>query len=283
MYGMSVQQALLSYTNTFITGMRSYTKLNEASSFSETLSKVEAAKTSGKKRIQPEQSTVDKYISKHPDRKADVEKMVTAGNNVIKQYLGEDYNPDDLTLEEYKDLINDVISKIPYDSSQLNDVEYLNITEDGYKQMKSDPKYEAWVLGYFKIDRSVHFPFGAQGNYHSEHFGASIEEHHGESYPMNYSDGKDDDSWWEKRQKRHDMLMEQMAKYYEKRHNEREAAMKKNAGRITVTDTEAIFSSRGANNTLDDSSYLGGEMSAAAEFFMMIANGGGATGDGAGN
>ena len=59
--------------------------------------------------------------------------------------------------------------------------------------------------------------------------------------------------------------------------------MKKNAGRITVTDTEAIFSSRGANNTLDDSSYLGGEISAAAEFFMMIANGGGATGDGAGN
>ena len=83
MYGMSVQQALLSYTNTFITGMRSYTKLNEASSFSETLSKVEAAKTSGKKRIQPELSTVDKYISKHPDRKADVEKMVTAGSNVI--------------------------------------------------------------------------------------------------------------------------------------------------------------------------------------------------------
>ena len=83
MYGMSVQQALLSYTNTFITGMRSYTKLNEASSFSETLSKVEAAKTSGKKRIQPEQSTVDKYISKHSDRKADVEKMVTATSSEL--------------------------------------------------------------------------------------------------------------------------------------------------------------------------------------------------------
>ena len=101
MYGMSVQQTLYSYTNNLITGMRSYTKLNEASSFSETLSKVEAAKTSGKKRIQPEQSTVDKYISKHPDRKADVEKMVTAGNNAIKQYLGEDYNPDDLTVNPH--------------------------------------------------------------------------------------------------------------------------------------------------------------------------------------
>ena len=69
------------------------------------------------------------------------------------------------------------------------------------------------------------------------------------------------------------MLMEQIEKYYEKRRNEREAAMKKNVGKITVTDTAEICSSVGANNTLDGSSYLGYETSAAAEFFMMIASG----------
>ena len=204
--------------------------------------------------------------------------MVSAGENVIKQYLGENYNPDDLTLEEYKSLINDVISKIPYDSSQLNDVEYINITEDGYKQMKSDPKYEAWVLGYFKIDRAVHFPFGAQGHYHAEHFGASIEEHHGEGYPLEFADSKDDESWWEKRQKRHDMLMELMGKYYEKRHMEREAATKKNAERMIASDAFSLFGAKGVDNVFSETSYLGGEISAAAEFFMMMFTG---TGNGA--
>ena len=279
MTGISVNQLNDAYSNSIINN-KSTVKASIEMSFSATITNVCENKISGKKRIQPEESTVDKYISKHPDRKADVEQMVNAGKNVIKQYLGENYNPDDLSLEEYKELINNVISRIPYDPSQLNDIEYLNITEDGYKQMKSDPKYEAWVLGYFKIDRAVHFPFGAQGNYHAEHFGASIEEHHGESYHMDLDKGKDDDSWWKKRKKRHDMLMEQREKYYEKRRNEREAAMKKNVGKITVTDTSAIFSSVGANNTLDDSSYLGDETSAAAEFFMMIASGSGTAGGG---
>ena len=279
MYGMSVQQAIFNYSGSVIQGMQKYTKINSSnSSFSETLSKIDSAKSSGKKRIQPEESTVDKYISKHKDRKADVDKMVSAGENVIKQYLGENYNPDDLTLEEYKSLINDVISKIPYDSGQLNDVEYINITEDGYKQMKSDPKYEAWVLGYFKIDRAVHFPFGAQGHYHAEHFGASIEEHHGEGYPLEFADSKDDESWWEKRQKRHDMLMELMEKYYEKRHMEREAATKKNAERMIASDAFSLFGAKGVDNVFSETSYLGGEISAAAEFFMMMFTG---TGNGA--
>ncbi|WP_458457586.1 hypothetical protein [Pseudobutyrivibrio sp.] len=274
MYGMSVQQAIFNYSSSVIQGMQKYTKINSSNgSFSETLSKIDSAKSSGKKRIQPEESTVDKYISKHKDRKADVDKMVSAGENVIKQYLGENYNPDDLTLEEYKSLINDVISKIPYDSSQLNDVEYINITEDGYKQMKSDPKYEAWVLGYFKIDRAVHFPIGAQGHYHAEHFGASIEEHHGEGYPLEFVDYKDDESWWEKRQKRHDMLMGLMEKYYEKRHMEREAATKKNAERMIASDAFSLFGAKGVDNVFSETSYLGGEISAAEEFFMMMFTG----------
>ena len=275
MYGMSVQQAIFNYSSSVIQGMQKYTKIYSSnSSFSETFSKIDSAKNSGQKRIQPEESTVDKFISKHKDKKADVEKMVSAGENVIKQYLGENYNPDDLTLEEYKCLINDVISKIPYDSSQLNDVEYINITEDGYKHMKSDPKYEAWVLGYFKIDRAVHFPIGAQGHYHAEHFGASIEEHHGEGYPLEFADSKDD-SWWKKRQKRHEMLMEQMEKYSEKRQMEREAAMKKNAEKMNASNAISLFGAKGADNVFPETSYLGGEISAAAEFFMMISTGAG--------
>lgn len=47
------------------------------------------------------------------------------------------------------------------DSSQANCKEMWSITEDGWEQMKNDPEYEAWVLGYTIENRSVHFPFQA--------------------------------------------------------------------------------------------------------------------------
>lgn len=50
MYGMSVQQAIFNYSGSVIQGMQKYTKINSSnSSFSETLSKIDSAKSSGKK------------------------------------------------------------------------------------------------------------------------------------------------------------------------------------------------------------------------------------------
>lgn len=73
---------------------------------------------------------------------------------------------------------------ISFDSSQANCKEMWSITEDGWEQMKNDPEYEAWVLGYTIENRSVHFPFQASF-LNVEKFGASIEEHNGEGIPMN--------------------------------------------------------------------------------------------------
>ena len=50
---------------------------------------------------------------------------------------------------------------VSFDSSQANCKEMWSITEDGWEQMKNDPEYEAWVLGYTIENRSVHFPFQA--------------------------------------------------------------------------------------------------------------------------
>ncbi len=54
-----------------------------------------------------------------------------------------------------------LIDGVSFDSSQANCKEMWSITEDGWEQMKNDPEYEAWVLGYTIENRSVHFPFQA--------------------------------------------------------------------------------------------------------------------------
>ena len=71
---------------------------------------------------------------------------------------------------------------IPCDSSQINDTKIWSITEEDWEQMKNDPDYEAWVLGYMIEDRSVHFPFQTS-NICIEKFRASIEEHIGQGFP----------------------------------------------------------------------------------------------------
>lgn len=118
---------------------------------------------------------------------------------------------------------------ISFDSSQANCKEMWSITEDGWEQMKNDPEYEAWVLGYTIENRSVHFPFQASF-LNVEKFGASIEEHNGEGIPMNTESPKKsekkDESWWSKRQKRMKELMKRQQK----------AALKRAQERRNVTD-----------------------------------------------
>lgn len=114
------------------------------------------------------------------------------------------------TKKEYKAFIKDLMDNVPYDSSQANNKESWSITEEGWEQMKNDPDYEAWVLGYTIENRSVHFPFQTSVLL-IEKFGASIEEHHGDGIPMNTESPKKsqkkEDSWWIKRHKRMKELM----------------------------------------------------------------------------
>ena len=91
--------------------------------------------------------------------------------------------------------------------------------------MKNDPEYEAWVLGYTAQNRSVRNPFfgwtGASGNVCIEKFGASFEEHLGQSFSTSGASGSskrsnNEKSWWEKRHEKMEELMEaQIAKAIE--------------------------------------------------------------------
>ncbi|MCM1084589.1 MAG: hypothetical protein NC428_14085 [Clostridium sp.] len=182
-------------------GQKTKTASVKSETFSETI----------QRKREQEESVVDKYKKKHPKEALRVESQVRAGQRVLAKNNAENVSREDMTMEEYKQFFTGLMNSIPYDSSQRNDMNVWTISEKGWEQMKNDPQYEAWVLGYTAEDRSVHNPWAAMPgyspNYHTESFGASIEEHLGQSSPMGNTGSRktqhedEEESWWVRRNK----------------------------------------------------------------------------------
>lgn len=198
--------------------------------------------------------------------------MVSAGESVRNRMHPEKVDTEAMSMEEYKEYFQKMLDSIPYDATQQKDIQFLKISDAGWEQMKKDKDYEAWVLGYFQIDRSVKMPFaGMSGNtsrYHAEYFGASIEEHHGESYSVGNPNkgGRQEESWWEKRQKRHKEIMEEQEELALKRKADRAyeaqlAFARLQAERMRISGKEEYAYEELCN-----------PLSAAAEFFSPAAS-----------
>lgn len=179
------------------------------------------------------QSAVEDFKLRHPDAAVHVDYQVNLGKAVLRKNGVQNVDRDKMSMEEYKQFFTRLMNSIPYDWSQKRDVNVWSITEDGWEQMKNDPAYEAWVLGYTSEDRSVNNPWtsmpGYSPCYHTEKFGASIDEHLGQGFPMNNSADKtlekDEESWWVKRHKR----MKELLKEQEKQIQSKKAANRKQA------------------------------------------------------
>jgi len=165
------------------------------------------------------ESAVDEYKRKHPNDTYSVDRQVNAGKAVLSKNGADKVSRDDMTMEEYKNFITGLMNRIPFDASQRNSTEIWSISEKGWEQMKNDHYYEAWVLGYTSQNRRVHFPALVAGANHiyTESFGASIEEHIGQSvsqggFGSNVSKKFDnEESWWEKRHKLYEKMMKEQA------------------------------------------------------------------------
>lgn len=188
---------------------------------------------------QKSESAVDKYKRKHPEDAAHVDAQVQAGKAVRAKYGADNVSREDMTMEEYKCFINGLLNSIPFHATRVYDREMISISDAGWEQMKNDPDYEAWVLGYTSENRSVRNPFfgwqGASGNCYIEKFGASIEEHIGQSVGTSGSGSgadhvKNEKSWWEKRRERMEELMEEQAKTALKRALKKARAKSAGAG-----------------------------------------------------
>lgn len=187
------------------------------SSFSGAVERSEATVKTGK----VTESAVTAYKRKHPEDAAHVNGQVKAGKKVLEKNGATNVSREDMTMEEYKQFFTALMDSIPRDPSQKNDVEIWSISEKGWEQMKNDPEYEAWVLGYTSENRSVYIPFaswpGYSPNFCTEKFGDSIEQHIGQTVPMHTGSSKktgsaDEESWWVKRQKRLKELLEEQEK-----------------------------------------------------------------------
>ena len=136
-----------------------------------------------------EPSAVDDYKNKHPEQAGHINKQVSDGIRAKALYGVSGVNTEEMSMDEYKEYIAGILDKIPFDASHPYDEEVTYISDEGWEQMKNDPDYEAWVLGYTVENRAVKNPFagmGDKGVYCIEHFGATIEEHHGEGYSKVY-------------------------------------------------------------------------------------------------
>ncbi len=171
--------------------------------------------------LKKSESAVDQYKRKHPEDAYHVDSQVQAGKAVWTKNGVEDVSREDMTMEEYKAFINGLLNSIPFDATRIYDKEMISISDAGWEQMKHDPDYEAWVLGYTVENRSVRNPFfgwpGASGNVYVEKFGASIEEHIGQSVGTSEpgsssSNVKNEKSWWEKRHEKMEELLEEQTK-----------------------------------------------------------------------
>lgn len=200
------------------------------------------------------ESAVTEYIKKHPEDRAHVEGQVRAGKKVLEKNGAEDISREDMTMEEYKAFFTALMDSIPFDASHRGDVEIWSISEKGWEQMKNDPEYEAWVLGYTSENRSVYNPFaswpGYSPNVCTEKFGDSIEQHIGQSVPASSGSNRktdtEEESWWVRRHKK----LKELIALQEKAAREKAAANRK----LTQAEIlqEQMISSARLRNFLTD-------------------------------
>lgn len=197
-----------------------------------------AASTADSFRNLVPESVVDTYKRKHPDHARHVEQQVRAGREV-REKNGAGISTETMTMAQYQAWFYALLDTIPYDPTRVNDTTTISISEKGWEQMRKDPDYEAWILGYFVEDRSVRNPFFGWGNNQGciifERFGASIEEHRGDGFSKvalqsDHSDDEDDEEedWWIKRHKRMKKLMKEQV----------ERTMKRDAAKRSVLQEE---------------------------------------------
>ncbi|MDE6844759.1 MAG: hypothetical protein K2J99_03205 [Lachnospiraceae bacterium] len=211
------------------------------------------------------ESVVDTFKRRHPDRASHVDQQVRDGKAVRDRNGVAGLSTEDMTMEEYQAYFYALLDTIPYDSTRVNDTSIITISDEGWEQMRKDPDYEAWILGYFVEDRAVRNPFFGWGNdagsIITEHFGASIEEHHGEGFSKaalkgNSDDDDEDDeeNWWIKRHKRMKKLMREQVERSMKKDAAQKAAAKEEYAR-----QQYISSQRQHNFLTSDTTIVTGD------------------------
>lgn len=139
---------------------------------------------------------------------------------------------EEMTLDEYKQYICNVVSSLPVSASvRTNCSGALIFKEEAFVNMKNDPEYEKTIINMLREGFSVQYPFYAP-NVGYQVIGGTAEACYGESIPVNSSSGTsffsgDEKSWWQKQhEKMEEVLKEQVLKAQQKETEQRKAEQK---------------------------------------------------------
>jgi len=127
----------------------------------------------------------------------------------------------DMTMEEYKEYINNKLQSMKRDFTRFQDSETVFISDAGFEAMKNDPDYETWVLDVVQQNLNVpNYLFGwknsARISIHQ--FGATKEEYRGQSYSSQNdkpSINNETEDFWTLRRKRMKKLIEMQKEMFD--------------------------------------------------------------------
>lgn len=134
-------------------------------------------------------TVMKEYYAKKPQYKERTKERVDGGYVVLKCAGISAEDMEDMSMNEFKDVMSKVIAGIPHHATRPYDEETVIISEEGWENMKKDPDYAAYVVGLLQEDRSFANPFfamGDKGSYIVQHFGASPEDYHGVGFSKIY-------------------------------------------------------------------------------------------------
>ena len=140
-----------------------------------------------------------------------------------EQIAKSEKSTDDMTMDEYKEYINDKLQSMKRDLTRYQDVETVIISDSGFEAMKNDSEYEAWVLD--TVQKNLSFPNYLHGIVkNSTHiavhqFGATKEEYRGQSYSTNNEKNSplnnENEDFWTLRRKRMKKRLEMEQELFE--------------------------------------------------------------------
>ena len=134
-------------------------------------------------------SVMEEYYARKPQYKERAKERVDGGYVVLKCAGISTEDMENMSMNEFKDVMSEVIAGIPHHATRPYDEETVLISEEGWENMKKDPDYAAYVVGLLQEDRSFANPFfalGDKGSYIVQHFGASPEDYHGVGFSKIY-------------------------------------------------------------------------------------------------
>lgn len=142
-------------------------------------------------------------------------------------------SPKDMTFEEYKAYFNEKMNSLYTHPSQRNRNDIIDITDDAYKRMQTDPEYEKKILDALAKNKAVNF-----GNYIPQisymHIDDTYEKCYGYTQGMKENDGysgsssaKGTDAGRQKKARQKELLEEYLEKRAQMKEFQQEALEEK--------------------------------------------------------